>query len=122
MEKIIKLMIWGRDFALPIEYDCYEGESITEKQIEAVEALIMHPEWIEKSKNAVEAYCKDEVLRDNKSDIFSYVDPRYLFVKRNDQDPSVALMLNYRYDPEHGLAVVFKLDGEVAVGSQDIIL
>ena len=122
MEKTINIIIWGKKFTLPIEYDCYEGESITDKQVEAVDSFIMHPDWIEKSKNKVEAYCKDEVMRDNKNDIFSYVDPRYLFVKRNEQEPSVAIMLNYYYDPEHGLAVVFKLNGEVMVGSQDIIL
>ena len=31
-------------------------------------------------------------------------------------------MCKYRYDPEHGLAVVFSHEGKVSVGIQDIIL
>ena len=76
-------------------------------------------------RNAVEKYCRDLLIEDvdngKKDNIFSYVKPEYLFVKHEDK-PRVAIMCKYRYDMEHGLAVVFSADGDISVGPQDIIL
>ncbi len=122
----LEVTIWGKEFSLPIEYESYEEDPVTEQQIEAVTLFTEHPEWMDSAKQSVEQYCKEQVLSDNMNEkkdyIFSYVNPVYFFVEQNEQEPSIALMLNYRYDPEHGLAVVFKIDGEIIVGSQDIIL
>lgn len=122
----IEITIWGRTFLLPVEYEVFEDDTITDKQIEAFAFFKEHLEWINKSKQNIELYCKERVMSDNKNDkkdnIFSYVMPDYFFVEQNDKEPSVALMLNYRYDPEHGIAVVFMLNGEIKVGNQDIIL
>lgn len=122
----LEVTIWGKEFSLPIEYEFYEEDPVTEQQIEAVTLFTEHPEWLDNAKQSVEQYCKEQVLSDNMNDkkdnIFSYIKPVYFFVEQNEQEPSIALMLNYRYDPEHGLAVVFKIDGEIIVGSQDIIL
>jgi len=34
----------------------------------------------------------------------------------------VAIMCKYKYDIEHGIAIVFFSDGKIEVGTQDIIL
>lgn len=124
--EFLEITIWGRLFTLPVEYDCYEGEEITEAQIQALKQFRTHTEWIEQSKSAVENYCKEQVMSDDennkKDNIFSYIKPECLFVKRDKENPRIALMCKYRYDLEHGLAVVFSSYGEVAVGLQDIIL
>ncbi len=120
------ISIWGREFALPIEYDCYKGEKITQEQIMAVKNFASHKDWIEASKEDVEAFCKEQVLEDdenqNKENIFSYIKPEYFFIKRDEDNPRVAIMCNYRYDQEHGLAIVFSHEGEVTVGVQEVIL
>ncbi len=126
MIKTVTVNIWGREFALPIEYDCYKGEVITKEQISAVENFISHNEYIEKAKINVELFCKEKVMADDenerKDNIFSYIMPDYLFIKRDDNYPRVAIMCKYRYDQEHGVAVVFSHDGKTTVGLQDIIL
>lgn len=122
----LSITIWGREFLLPIVYDCYERENITEEQTKAIDFFAEHLEWIEKSKSEVEKYCKDEVMEDDqnekKDNIFSYIKPERLFVKRDNKYSRVAIMCKYRYDIEHGLAVVFSQDGKVTVGSENIIL
>lgn len=122
----IKTIIWGRSFTLPVEYDCYEGEEVTKAQIQALKNFRSHTEWIEKSRSIVEKYCREQVMSDKenakKDNIFSYIKPECLFVKRDKENPRIAMMCKYRYDLEHGLAVVFSSDGEVTVGMQDIIL
>ena len=122
----IKTIIWGRSFTLPVEYDCYEDEEVTKAQIQALKNFRSHTEWIEKSRSIVEKYCREQVMSDEentkKDNIFSYIKPECLFVKRDKENPRIAMMCKYRYDLEHGLAVVFSSDGEVTVGMQDIIL
>jgi hypothetical protein len=122
----LDLTVWGRNFSLPIDFDCFDDEKPYKEQIAALERIMANLEWISESKATVEAYCKDKVLEDNenkkKENIFSYVKPDYLFVKREKKNTRVSLMCKYRYDQEHGLAVVFACDGKASVGSQDIVL
>ena len=126
MIKSLEINIWGRSFSLPIEYDCYEGETVTKEQEKALKHFISHSEWIEKSKSCVEEFCKAQVIEDDenskKDNIFSYIKPECILVKRDKEHPRIALMCKYRYDLEHGLAVVFSSNGNVTVGIQDIIL
>ena len=126
MTNSIEASIWGRLLTLPIIFDCYEGESITIDQTDALEIFKSHLDWVEKSKEQVEAYCHECVAEDEenqkKGNIFSYVMPESIFIKRDKSHPRVALMCRYRYDPEHGLAIVFSNDGNVTVGSPDTIL
>ncbi|MBR3537215.1 MAG: hypothetical protein IKN85_15440 [Oscillospiraceae bacterium] len=126
MIESLEVSIWGRSFELPVEYDCYEDEEVTKAQIQAIKRFKSHTEWIEQSKSVVEDYCIKQVMSDDenakKDNIFSYLKPECLFVKRDKENSRIAMMCKYRYDLEHGLAVVFSSDGEVTVGIQDIIL
>lgn len=121
----ISIIIWGREFILPVEYRCYDDEPASKEQQNAVNVLRSHPEWVEHAKNVVEKYCRELVIEDEdngkKNNIFSYVKPEYLFVK-HEAKPRIAIMCKYRYDMEHGLAAVFSADGSITVGPQDIIL
>lgn len=126
MTETLKLIIWDREFTLPIEYDCYKGEKVTKEQKKALKNFVEHKEWIEASKTQVEEYCREQVSEDEdnqkKDNIFSYVKPDYVFIKRDKEDPRVAMMCKYRYDPEHGIAIVYSSDGKATVGIQDIII
>lgn len=126
MTKSIQLEIWGRNFTLPVEYDCYEGEEVTKEQLQAFCQFKSHTDRIEQSKTIVEEYCRNQVMGDEentrKDNIFSYIKPECIFIKRDKVNPRIALMCKYRYDIEHGLAVVFSSDREVTVGIQDMIL
>lgn len=124
--KTLNINIWEREFSLSVEYDCYKGESITAEQTFAVKEFAAHNDWITNSKSYVEEFCRNQVMEDaqneKKDNVFSYVKPECIFVKHENDHPRVALMCKYRYDVEHGLAVVFSADGTINVGSQDIIM
>ena len=125
MINTLDMRIWGREFNLPVKYDCYKGEVVTEEQKKAITDFKNHQDWIDMSKNLIEDYCHDKAMGDDenlkKDDIFSYIKPEYLFVKREDK-PRILLMCKYRYDLERGVAVVFSSDKDVFVGPQDMIL
>ena len=120
------LTIWGREFLLPVHYDCFEDESVTPAQERALRAFLSDTVQIENSKQQVELYCRDEVNNDDentkKDNVFSYIKPDYLYVTREEPHSRVAIMCNYRYDLEHGLAVIFSQDNHVIVSEQDAIL
>lgn len=66
---------------------------------------------VEASKDAIARYCLNrdgDLIGDSITNIFKYVIPTDIFVLRNTDVHEVALMCNYRYDPEHGLAAVFE--------------
>lgn len=123
--KDIDITIWGRHFHLNIDYDCFKGESVTNKQEEMIEKFINNLNLINESKFYVEKYCKKELDRDKtnekKDNIFSYIKPDYLYIKR-EENPRIAIMCKYKYDLEHGLAIVFSDEGKIKIGLQDIIL
>ena len=48
--------------------------------------------------------------------------PKYLYVARDNENHIVAIMCNYRYDEENGIAIVFKNEKFLQIGKQDIIL
>lgn len=123
VDLMLNVNIWGRKIDLEVVYDCYAGEEVLPVQKDSLELFISKNMAGNDSKNAVENYCLEnnqaEIGADKIENIFKYVMPESLFVKR---DGRIVIMCNYKFDPEHGIAVVFE-DGIVtAVGHQDIIL
>lgn len=126
MIESVVLELWGKKLSVPVTYDCYSGEEITEQQIKALDLFLANESWIVDSENSVKEYCQKwvteyfgESISDN---IHDYILPMELFVKRDPDNPRIAIMCDFKYDPEHGLAIVFSHEGEVTIGSQDIIL
>ncbi|GHV00892.1 hypothetical protein FACS189483_11110 [Spirochaetia bacterium] len=122
-----KINVWGREFELDIVYDCYTGEEVLATQTDALANFLTKPELVNQSKSAVEKYCiernADEVGSSVIDNIFKYVMPESLYVQRTkDGRHVVGLMCNYKYDIEHGIAVVFENEQLKYVDSQDSIL
>lgn len=121
-----KITVWGREFDMEVKFDCYSGEEVLEIQKDAVAAFLKSQDAIEASLNQVKQYClknnKAEIGNDSIENIFKYVAPRYLYVARNKEKHIVAIMCNYKFDTENGIAVVFENEKFSKVGMQDIIL
>ncbi|MCD8396909.1 MAG: hypothetical protein LUD12_06990 [Lachnospiraceae bacterium] len=122
----VALNIWGRQFDLEVEYDCFKNEEILPSQKSALAAFCNAQDAIVISEKLVEKYCvennAEEIDATSIDNIFKYVIPRYLYVARSKQKHIVAIMCDYRFDMENGLAVVFENEKPVKVGVQDIIL
>lgn len=121
-----KMKLWGRDFELEIQYDCYSNEEVNSKQEEALDEFIKADEAVQNSKRILERYVLDnngmDVGADYIENIFKYVIPKYLYIKREDEKHIVAIMCNYKFDMENGIAIVFDNEKAIKVGKQDIIL
>ena len=119
----LTINIWQRQLSLPIEYDVYPGESITPLQKKAVEVFIREAD-INSAKMVIE-YCihKDANHTGERIDnIFRYVMPRYIYVPNTTKERVVAIMCDYRFDEEHGLAIVYENEVLKEIGPQDTVL
>lgn len=114
--------LWGRDFSLPVYYECDTDQDVLDMQKEAKNALLASWNVVEDSKQAVEDYCLNrdgDQIENPITNIFRYVIPTNILVLRSEDSRKAALMCNYRFDPEHGLAAVFENEQLVAVVPQD---
>ncbi|MGI6019766.1 MAG: DUF6985 domain-containing protein [Marvinbryantia sp.] len=122
----IKIKLWGREFNLDIIYDCYSNEKVLESQEKAAQSFPGMSDEIESSLEHIKAYClsnnKGEIGAESIDNIFKYVAPKYLFIPRDEKNQVVALMCNYKFDPESGIAVVFENGKLIKIGKQEIIL
>ncbi|HAV90087.1 MAG TPA: hypothetical protein DCW44_02280 [Eubacterium sp.] len=129
MVEEINIVIKDKEYILPVEYDCYDDEEITSNQIWAAENFELNSNRLRMMIEKVAQYCESEIKNNSDSyidkyDILSYLKPEYLYVLRDDdrEYSRVALMCKYKYDLEHGLAIVFSKEGDIEVGIQDIVL
>jgi len=119
-----KKNIWGREFDLKVIFDVYKGEEILDNQNKALEAFLEADSAISSSCEELKKYCleKDgDLIGVSIENIFKYVIPVSLFVKRDEKKRIVILLCNYRFDEEHGLALFFENEELEHIGSQDDI-
>lgn len=117
------LIIWGRQFNLDVVFDCYPGEEVTALQKETLSVFLNNPQILEEAKSDVERYCISKNNLKEIKNIFQFVVPQTIYVKRTkDNSKIIGILCTYRFDIEHGLAIVFKDNQLKKIGSQDIIL
>lgn len=121
----IKINIWNRDFSLPVVLECYDDEQILASQNEAFDWIKSENEQIEKSLESVERYVikndSKELTKKEVDNIFKYVMPKTIYIPHV-KKPTVVILCNYKFDPEHGLAVVFENGKFKKVDSEDAVL
>lgn len=118
------LKIWGREFELNVVYECYPGEEVLDSQRAEFE-MLNTSECIDAALESVKEYViktAGEQVTTPIENIFKYVMPKSVFVPHSKKSPSVAIMCNYKFDMEHGIAVVFENGNCKEVGTQDVVL
>ena len=121
-----KITIWDRAFELSVVYECYAGEEVLESQREAFALLEDNAAEVAESLKAVKKYVRKtgagQLADDAIENIFKYVMPKSIFVPHSKKHRIAAIMCNYKFDMEHGIAVVFENGKFKKIGAQDIVL
>lgn len=124
MNNKLKIIIWDREFELSVIYQNFPGEEVTDDQDRTVKAILDID--FSMAKVAVEKYIKqfnsEELNGEEITNIFRYVMPKSLLIPREHGRRIFAVMCNYKFDMEHGLAIVYENEKCKSVGPQDIIL
>ncbi len=121
----IKMNIWNREFNLEVYFKTYADSSPTECQEETYKKFIHAKDSIEKSKEEIityieQSYC--EQLSEKIVNIFKYVIPKIIYIPKIEEKRQVALLCDFKFDIEHGLAVLFENEKFKEVLLQDGIL
>ena len=72
------MILWGRDFSLPVYYECGTDQDVLDIQKEAKDALFASWDTVEGSKEAIEDYCLErdgDQIESPVTNIFRYVIP-----------------------------------------------
>ena len=117
--------IWGKEIPLRIIFEQYNEDPVLSNQIQGLDCFVEEIDKLsEASLNALKNYCKsnDKSTGENIDNIFAYVKPYAIYVSRNEDVHEIALLCNFKLDPEHGVALVFRNEKFCKVGPEDIIL
>ena len=121
-----KMNIWGRDFELSVYFGCYEGEEILDVQREALREILDNPAAIQNAKKDVEEYILEwnsyDLPNGKVDNIFRYVIPTAIFMPYFRNARRAAILCNYRFDPEHGIAILFENGKLLEVCSEDCVM
>ena len=120
------MTIWERQYDLPVVFDCFDNEEVLPIQKQALEAFLKAENTIQESKKQLEKYILNdeyaEIEGNSIDNIFKYVIPTDLYIPRTPETRTVALLCDYRFDEEHGIAIVFENEQFKEIGEQDIVL
>lgn len=121
----VSVNLWNRDFNLPAIYSCYPGEEVTELQINALKMFCEDKDTVQNMLEDLKQYVaetSEEIAASSEiENIFKYVMPKRLFIPRS-KEMQVAIICNYKFDMENGIAIVFENGSLLKIGTQDIIL
>lgn len=121
----VKVVLWGREFNIVVSYSCYPGEVITQVQKDALTEFCTQQNPVDGMLDELKQYVintSDGKLESTNIDnIFKYVMPQSLYIPRSPKK-MVAVICNYKFDMENGIAVVFENGEFKQIGAQDIIL
>lgn len=119
--------VWGRKFEIDVIFDCYQGETVDEIQLQAFQEFM--DSWEERMKDAYDAfedYCvreyREEIGGTKFDNIFRFLIPRLLFIQKSpDGSKTVGFECYFKPDLENNLAARF-VNGQIAeVGPEQII-
>jgi len=120
------ITIWERQFDLQVIFDCFDNEEVLPIQEQALKEFLKAENTIQESKQPLEKYILNDEYADIEGDsidnIFKYVIPTDIYIPRTPETRTVALLCDYRFDEEHGLAIVFENEHFKEIGEQDIVL
>lgn len=120
----VKVCIWEREFDLNITYQNFPGEEVTNNQIATLKHIpsVDFSEALTYVEQYIMKYNGFEIKESKIDNIFKYVMPKSIVITRDENTRVFAIMCNYKFDMEHGLAVVFENENCKEVGPQDLIL
>ena len=120
----LDISIWGRNFKLPVVFKTYINGETTDLQKEAFERFQQNSGIVDSAKQSVEAYVMQNEqwqAGDNANNVFRYVVPRCIVIPRR-KERVVGVLCHFRFDIEHGLAIVFENEKLKEIDMEDVVL
>ena len=102
--------IWGQQFNLEVIFDTFEGEEVSSKQEEALNKFVEMSSSLLSDSSSISKYLVETSngMVTEPVNVFEYVLPKSLFIKRSEDKRVVVLLCDYKLDLEHGIALVYE--------------
>lgn len=121
-----QIELWDRKFNLDVTFKDLDDEGVLDKQHESIDKFILSKEQMRVSLEAIKSY----IIKDENSDvevndiknIFKYVIPESIYIRREMVEREVIIMCDYKFNIEHGIAIVFENEKFKAITDQDSVL
>lgn len=123
MNKVM-VNIWGRDFELPVHYQVYPGEEVTDNQRSALEDVhfVDYYEAQPEIRDYIQRYFSAELNNQSMENLFRFVIPKSIYIPRLPETKRFAIMCDFKFDMEHGIGMEFEEKRFRMAGAQDWIL
>ena len=120
----MNICIWGRKFELDVIYKTFDNANATDTQVAAIEEF-GKKDQIDDSLEHVKEYVIKNDGKENGitaiDNIFRFVMPRCIYVPQ-EKNRTVAILCDYKFDPEHGIAVVYENGEYIAVEEEGVVI
>lgn len=119
-----EVLIWDRKVNIRIDYDLYDGETATEEQEQRLDEFINNIHLLS-DKKAISDYClknNNKEIGNSVDNIFKYVVPTSILIPQSEKNKRIILLCDYKFDIEHGIAIVFENNSFKEIVPQDEIL
>lgn len=124
MNNSIEVVLWGRELKLDVVYQYYPGGGVNENQLNTLKLIstVDFSEALVELKKYMIKNNSEEIEGESLENIYRFVMPRRVLITRETEKRVFAFMCNYKFDMEHGLAIIFENERFKEVGPKDIIL
>ena len=119
-----EVLIWDRKINIRIDYDLYDNETATDEQEQRLEEFINNTQLLN-DKTAISEYClknNGKEIGDNVDNLFKYIAPTAILIPQSEKNKRIILLCNYKFDIEHGIAIIFENNSFSKIVPQDDVL
>ena len=119
-----EIFIWNRKIKVRIDYDLYDNDTATDEQEKRLEEFINSTNLLS-DVTAISDYCLQhnrKEIGNSIDNIFKYVSPTSILVPQSEEKKRIIVMCNYKFDIEHGIAMVFENNCFSKIVPQDDVL
>lgn len=119
-----EVLIWDRKINIRIDYDLYDNETVTDEQEQRLEEFINNTQLLN-DKTAISEYClknNGKEIGDNVDNLFKYIAPTAILIPQSEKNKRIILLCNYKFDIEHGIAIIFENNNFSKIVPQDDVL
>ncbi len=121
----LKTTIWGRELDLDVVFDVCDGEKTDETQNNVFKSFVENIKKLDNCLPKVKEYCIENSNDQIKTveNIFKYVMPKTIYIPRSfDEKRTVALLCNFKFDIDHGIAIIFQNEEYSEIGEESLIV
>ena len=120
----ISLMIWNREFDLEVKYYNFPDQEVSDNQRKTAENIrnVDFNQVLNEVKEYIKNNNNNMLAEKDIINVFKYIMPKKFLVFRSENIRVFSIICDYKFDMEHGIAIMFENEKFTFIGSTDEVL